>query len=284
MSIRIMAQVWDIEGVDLDGSKLLLLLALADYANDNGVCWPSIPTLAKRARVGERQCMRLLQWLVDNGYIKVVERGTSRGVTNLYHVLPKDEPEKGDIQGAFDIKKGDIQGKRRVTSRDERVTSRAKKGDIAMSHQPLIEPPIEPSTEEPPTSYPLVTSSSERSEDEEVTAPNATRLLMLAYEEWVGYVPAAYGKESKAAKELLKRGYTIADVELAYRAIKQQPFWKSKHVSLMVVLEQIGALANYAKEGGDINQPAQRLSTPDHNRQAFEEYKRMLKEQGLWND
>jgi hypothetical protein len=131
---------------------------------------------------------------------------------------------------------------------------------------------------------PLDTSPPSLRSGGSVSAPSDTRLLMLAYEEWLGYVPAAYGKESKAAKELLKRGYAIADVELAYRAIKQQPFWKSKHVSLMVVLEQIGALANYAKEGGDINQPAQRLSTPDHNRQAFEEYKRMLKEQGLSND
>ena len=35
-------------------AELLVLLALADHARDDGVCWPSIRTIAAKARVEER--------------------------------------------------------------------------------------------------------------------------------------------------------------------------------------------------------------------------------------
>ena len=40
MSIRVMTQVWDTS--EQKGSALLLLLALADHAADDGFCWPGI--------------------------------------------------------------------------------------------------------------------------------------------------------------------------------------------------------------------------------------------------
>lgn len=130
MSIKLMSRIWD--EADVSGSELLVLLALADYANDEGVCWPSLPRLAQRARLSVRQTQRVIQKLADGGQIEVLSKGDGRGHSTLYRVLVKDVkmttfPEK------------------RVTSATERVTSATRKDDIAMSTDPL-EPSKEPSS------------------------------------------------------------------------------------------------------------------------------------------
>lgn len=48
MSLKAMAWVWD--HADVKGTELLLLLAIADQANDQGEAWPSIRTLTKKIR------------------------------------------------------------------------------------------------------------------------------------------------------------------------------------------------------------------------------------------
>jgi len=83
MSIKVMSRVW--ESSSQEGSALLLLLAIADHANDDGVCWPSVDRLAERARVGERWARRTLRRLEEAGEIIAV-RGTGRGNTNVYLV------------------------------------------------------------------------------------------------------------------------------------------------------------------------------------------------------
>ena len=59
MSVKIMARVWA-HSKTKDG-KLLVMLALADFSNDTGECWPSIPVLAVKARLTERN-IPLLLW------------------------------------------------------------------------------------------------------------------------------------------------------------------------------------------------------------------------------
>ena len=48
MSIKIMTRVWD--NAPYEGNKLLILLALADFADEDGQCWPSQAVLASKAR------------------------------------------------------------------------------------------------------------------------------------------------------------------------------------------------------------------------------------------
>lgn len=79
MSIRMMAMVWDDER--LSGDMLLLALALADHANDDGQCWPSVTRLAQRIRKSRRQTIRLLKRLEEIGYIHVAK---TAGMANHY--------------------------------------------------------------------------------------------------------------------------------------------------------------------------------------------------------
>lgn len=88
MSIKKMTQVWE---ADIQpASRKLTLLALADWSNDEGVCWPSRAAIAKRVGVGDRQTTALIADLIRAGYITVEER---HGGTNVYRIhLPADRP------------------------------------------------------------------------------------------------------------------------------------------------------------------------------------------------
>jgi hypothetical protein len=91
MSIRIMSRVWALS--TRRGGELLILLALADFANDEGESWPSIPTLARKARLTERQARRVLGNLEAVGEIRIQNSNGGRNTRNHYFITI---PENSD--------------------------------------------------------------------------------------------------------------------------------------------------------------------------------------------
>lgn len=83
MSIRIMSDVWAF-GPEHQG-ELMVLLVLADYANDEGECWPAVGSIAEKARISERSVRRILRNLEESGYIQTHEN-RGRNYTNLYQI------------------------------------------------------------------------------------------------------------------------------------------------------------------------------------------------------
>ena len=78
MSIRVMTHVWDCG--QYNGSKLLLLLALADFAHDDGGnVYPSVDTLAQKTRCDRRTVQRNLRQLEGEGAILLVTPATRHG-------------------------------------------------------------------------------------------------------------------------------------------------------------------------------------------------------------
>lgn len=56
MSVRTMAKVWELSANR--GNDLLMLLAIADFADDDGNAYPSVQTLAHKCRMqGKRPFM-----------------------------------------------------------------------------------------------------------------------------------------------------------------------------------------------------------------------------------
>jgi Helix-turn-helix domain len=85
MSIKVMGEVW--ESSSTKGSTRLVLLALADFANDQGYCFPSIQSLAIKSALTERNVQVILRDLERRGEL-VTLRGAGRGHVNAYWVLP----------------------------------------------------------------------------------------------------------------------------------------------------------------------------------------------------
>lgn len=83
MAVKIISEVWE-SSCD-DPSTLLLLLALADWSNDDAESWPSIPALARKSRLSERSCRYLLRRLELVGAISVIQGGGRRHA-NAYKI------------------------------------------------------------------------------------------------------------------------------------------------------------------------------------------------------
>lgn len=91
MSIRIMSQVWNME-ID-DSTTKLTLMALADFSDDEGYCYPSYEVLAKKISKSKRTAIRSVEKLAELGFLQKEKRelndGTSR--TNLYKIVSENE-------------------------------------------------------------------------------------------------------------------------------------------------------------------------------------------------
>jgi hypothetical protein len=68
MSIKLMTAVWDRE--DLSSTQKLVLLSLADWANDEGLCWPSIERLAIKTSMAGRSVQRIIRDLESMGFVR----------------------------------------------------------------------------------------------------------------------------------------------------------------------------------------------------------------------
>lgn len=90
MSIELMTEVW--KHSKASGNELLLLLAIADFANDRREAWPSVRTLSQRIRADERTVKRMIKRLMELDELRVeYEAGPRR--CNLYYVqrLPRGD-------------------------------------------------------------------------------------------------------------------------------------------------------------------------------------------------
>jgi hypothetical protein len=93
VSVRWISYVWDQS--PFKGERLLLHLALADFANDEGECWPSQPTLARKARCSVTWVRLGLRDLQRDGLLEVVSNGSGRGHRTQYRLLRKGVTTNG---------------------------------------------------------------------------------------------------------------------------------------------------------------------------------------------
>lgn len=66
MSVRVMSLVW---AMDLPDSEKIVLLALADCANDEGHCWPGMATLTKKCSKSDRTIQAAIRTLCAKGHL-----------------------------------------------------------------------------------------------------------------------------------------------------------------------------------------------------------------------
>jgi len=82
MAIEFMEAVWQISPHKAE--KLLVQLACADWADENGEFWPTYDALAKKARTTRPGVIRIVEQLIEEGEIELLEKGGGRGKNNRY--------------------------------------------------------------------------------------------------------------------------------------------------------------------------------------------------------
>ena len=85
MSIRWMSRVWS--DSPYNGTRLILHLALADMAHDDGRFFASQTHLAKKSRCTTHYIREVINEMIAQGYIAIVSKGNSKGNATVYQLL-----------------------------------------------------------------------------------------------------------------------------------------------------------------------------------------------------
>lgn len=80
MSIAIMNHVWQLA---IPAGQKIVLLSLADQANDHGVCWPSMAQIAVRCSITERSVRSHVAEMESSG---ILRRDVIAGRGTVYHI------------------------------------------------------------------------------------------------------------------------------------------------------------------------------------------------------
>lgn len=85
MSVRTMARVWEFSRHG--GTDLLMLLAIADFSDDDGLAFPSVEKLAKKCRMSKRNAQDRLKALSESGELTILKnQGPPPKYPNLFLV------------------------------------------------------------------------------------------------------------------------------------------------------------------------------------------------------
>lgn len=89
MSIKAMSKVW---GLDLKPIPKLILLALADNANEDGICWPGLAYIEHKTGLVHSTTVKYISELEAAGLLKKHARYSSDGLraSNLYQLYLED--------------------------------------------------------------------------------------------------------------------------------------------------------------------------------------------------
>jgi hypothetical protein len=111
MSLRVMSWAWSVQ---LAPTPKLVLMALADEADDTGFCFPSQRRLAAKCSITDRTVRRMLVELETKGYVTLERRHRADGsrTSNGYRLKGTDPPDK--LSWGEDT---DVRGSRTTASR-----------------------------------------------------------------------------------------------------------------------------------------------------------------------
>lgn len=86
MAWKVTKRIWD-TAREIKQSDKLLLLALAEFADEQSVCWPSYETLAEMIGVNRRSAIRIVENLEEWGHIYIDQHAVGRSNTNTFLIV-----------------------------------------------------------------------------------------------------------------------------------------------------------------------------------------------------
>lgn len=139
MSVKLSAWVWDgCAAAGVKGTKLLVMARLADFSSDEGICWPSVETIARQIGAGRSSVITAITQLAKDGWLTRTERRKGqRNATNIYTLNAKKLKVAAD---SFDSSKSERSDSE--CSDPERSESSEKRGShgSGSGHDPSLKP------------------------------------------------------------------------------------------------------------------------------------------------
>ena len=88
MSSKIQGYVWDACAVSgIKGTRLMVMVRLADYSSDEGTCYPGVKTISRQIGAGESTIRTALSELEAEGWLRRENRRNgNRNTSNMYHL------------------------------------------------------------------------------------------------------------------------------------------------------------------------------------------------------
>lgn len=132
-------------------TQKFVLMMLAEYADAEGRCFPSVETLAADTGFSDRAVQKAIRGLVAAGFL-VIEKGGGRGHSNRYRVAVKGEPssgfneEKGEPHSPNGVRGSAIKGEPRSLKGERRSGELPKnpplvlEADASNTHAPPPKP------------------------------------------------------------------------------------------------------------------------------------------------
>lgn len=185
---------WAFKQDVIPASKKLVLLCLADFADDYGICWPRSKTIIKKTGVTKSTLFRVLKDLEKEGLIERGNRPSGDGsfLANVYR-LASHTGRIDDHPMSSLLKSGWCQNGTTPYQDDTRVVSELDKGGAKMT-------PLEPSENHhinqkekkrvPRDVFLLEINKRFKDgffDDLEVTETNINTYGHMAYDHWEGY-------------------------------------------------------------------------------------------------
>lgn len=246
MSLAIQKRVWKLQ---ITAPEKLVLLCLADFASDKDLrAYPSIATIADATRLSERQVQRHLAALVDAGHIAIDENPYGgRGKSRVYR-FKIGKGDTGDTVSSNErvtstTRKGDANDtdlpQQRVTSTTERVTSKAKKGDIH-DETYIRNEPLENHQEPSGAELRVLPGGATAKERKPMPRNGMAQTLLATLHEDVLQIgpPTNYGRAVRDAQKLSDAGCTPGELQEIAAWLLSDPFWSRKGVTINTILNQ----------------------------------------------
>ncbi|MGO2018775.1 MULTISPECIES: helix-turn-helix domain-containing protein [unclassified Psychrobacter] len=154
MSFRMVAQAFDMRvGNPL---RKMVLIKLADQANDDGCCWPSYDSLSHACEVSKRSVIDHIKWLEEKDFLRIEKRYNKekqKNETNRYHLTLDKAVQFFDKKAKSKAKSVDVGTAGAAPLSDEGVVQElhqgsagAAPGSAAAAPKPINESIIESTT------------------------------------------------------------------------------------------------------------------------------------------
>lgn len=226
---------WQKQRDQLSLSQLMELTGLSRQGVVNGVEAAIKRGVIDKQPKGQSFTYGLVVNEVDQSTKQTSQRSRPVLVNEVDQLAPKLVNEV-DTQKK-DLNK-DLKKKGRTIVREESPSAHRSPVQPSLVQETEPSTPLEPKAKTPPTPP---ASAAPPSPDKEAAAA-CWEMYLKMIEEFEPKIVLAFGRERKGINQLAKAGRTPDEIELAFRALKRENFWRGTHLSAQSLGQQMGAV------------------------------------------